>query len=213
MNYKTLMELIKERRSIRVYKPDPVPDEYVEKIIEAGRWAPTGANTQPFEFVVVKETETKKKISKIFSEAAEQEEINLPSQPQTSIETAPLLIIVLGDTRFKKAYLKEVDKDEIIQASLDACVQNMHLAATALGLGGSVWKRVEPLEAIKIRRLLDIPSVFIVKTILPLGYPQVKPEAPPRREVLVHREKYDRSKFKSEKEINEIIATTVVLEE
>jgi len=47
MDYETLLELIQKRRTIRKYKPIPIPDEYIEKVIEAARWAPSGANTQP----------------------------------------------------------------------------------------------------------------------------------------------------------------------
>ena len=55
-------KLVRKRRCIRRFKPDPVPDEYVEKVIEAARWAQSGANAQPWEFIVVKNKETKDKI-------------------------------------------------------------------------------------------------------------------------------------------------------
>ncbi len=57
MNYENLLELVKERRSIRKFKPDPIPDEYVDKIIEAARWAPSGGNSPPWEFIVIKKQE------------------------------------------------------------------------------------------------------------------------------------------------------------
>ncbi|MFO7772970.1 MAG: nitroreductase family protein [Dehalococcoidia bacterium] len=59
MDYDSFLELVKKRRSIRRFKPDPVPDEYVDKIIEAVRWAPSGFNLQPWDFVVVNEKELK----------------------------------------------------------------------------------------------------------------------------------------------------------
>ncbi|MGM0686745.1 MAG: nitroreductase family protein [Promethearchaeati archaeon] len=59
MDYEGFLELVKKRRSVRRFKPDPIPDEYVDKIIEAARWAPSGFNLQPWEFVVVKEKELK----------------------------------------------------------------------------------------------------------------------------------------------------------
>ena len=55
MDYESFLELVQKRRSIRRFKSDQIPDEYVDKIIEAGRWAPSGFNLQPWEFVVVKE--------------------------------------------------------------------------------------------------------------------------------------------------------------
>ena len=62
MKYESFLELAKKRRSIRSFKPDPIPDEYVDKIIEAARWAPSGFNTQPWEFVVIKKKELKESI-------------------------------------------------------------------------------------------------------------------------------------------------------
>ena len=59
MDYDELLELLKKRRSTRRYKPDPVPDEAIDKIIEAARWAPSGFNQQPWEFVVVKDQKLK----------------------------------------------------------------------------------------------------------------------------------------------------------
>src|SRR4030066_489678 len=57
-----ISEVIKTRKSIRRYKPDPIPDEILDKILEAARWAPTGENYQPWRFIVIKNPETKNKI-------------------------------------------------------------------------------------------------------------------------------------------------------
>ena len=54
-DYDTLLELVRNRISVRKLKPDPIPDEYVEKILEIGRWAMSGANGQPWEFIVVRD--------------------------------------------------------------------------------------------------------------------------------------------------------------
>ena len=62
MDYDSLLELVKKRRSIRRFKPDPIPDEYVDKIIKVARWAPSGFNMQPLEFVVFKKPDLKNKI-------------------------------------------------------------------------------------------------------------------------------------------------------
>jgi nitroreductase len=60
MEYESLLELVKTRRSIRRFKPDPVPDEYIDKIIEVARWAPSGYNTQPWDFVIIKDKKLKR---------------------------------------------------------------------------------------------------------------------------------------------------------
>ena len=66
MDYESLLELVKSRRSTHRYKPDPVPDDYVDKIIELALWAPSGANSQPWEFIVVKKNDLRESIVKYF---------------------------------------------------------------------------------------------------------------------------------------------------
>jgi nitroreductase len=65
MDYESFLELVKNRRSIHRVKSDPVPDEYINKIIEAARWAPSGFNLQPWEFVVIKDQKLKEGIVQI----------------------------------------------------------------------------------------------------------------------------------------------------
>ena len=59
MDYETFLELVKTRRSIRAFTDEPVTDEQVQKVIDAARWAPSGANSQPWEFIVIREQKTK----------------------------------------------------------------------------------------------------------------------------------------------------------
>ena len=61
MEYASLLSLVQQRRSIHRFKPDPIPDEYIEKILEVARWAPSGLNMQPWEFIVVKSRSSKVK--------------------------------------------------------------------------------------------------------------------------------------------------------
>ena len=68
MDYESLLELVKKRRSIRRFRPEPIPDEYVDRIIEAARWAPSGANSQPWEFIVIKKQELRDKIIELINE-------------------------------------------------------------------------------------------------------------------------------------------------
>src|SRR3972149_3349689 len=70
MQIDEFLEMVRRRRSIRRFKPDPVPDEYVDKILEAGRWAMSGSNGQPWEFLVVRDRETKGKIAQALGEKA-----------------------------------------------------------------------------------------------------------------------------------------------
>ena len=214
MDYEGFIEVVKKRRTTRVYKPDLIPDEYINKVIEAALWAPTGANTQPFEFVVVKDQTTKQELKQIYSETLVSRDISgktAKGSAGTYLEVAPVLIVVLGDPRFRDAYPKGESRDEILHASLSAAVQNMHLTATALGLGGSVWLTIGPAQGVKIKELLGIPQLFVVKTIVPLGMAKAKSIRPPvRRAPLIHNEYYDRNRYRSDDEIQELIEKTAI---
>src|SRR5262249_16911429 len=64
----TLLDLVKSRASVRKLKPDPIPDDYVTQILEVGRWAMSGANGQPWDFIVVKNPDTKKALFRAYIE-------------------------------------------------------------------------------------------------------------------------------------------------
>lgn len=138
MEYDTLLQLMKARRTIRKYRPTPLPDDHVEKVIEAARWATSGANAQPWEFVVVKSEETKEEMVRILQQTSESirgDGIRVPRQK--FLLQAPVVIVVCGDPRLREAYPLGEVREELFTSSLAAAIQNMHLAATALGLGGS----------------------------------------------------------------------------
>ena len=102
--YNYLLELVKNRRSVRQFKPDPVPQGHVEKIIEIARWAPSGFHTQPWEFVVVNKQEIRQAIIDVLDRCAPPitrphtgDESSKVSRP--SFRDAPVFIILLGDWR------------------------------------------------------------------------------------------------------------------
>lgn len=214
MDYAALIKLIRKRRTIRKYKSTPIPDEYIEMVIEAARWAPSGANAQPWEFVAVKSEEMKKKMLGCLmgtGEVIRKEGPGSPWQrlPQRLFVDPPLLIVVCGDPRLKEAYPVGEVREEIFTSSLAAAIQNIHLAATALGLEGSTWGTVGPLADVRLKDLLGIPQVLKIRAILPLGYPGHHPKPPFRRQVgeIMHREKYDMAKFRTDEDIKEFINT------
>ncbi len=154
MNYDDYLDLVRKRRSIRRFKPDPVPDEDVDKIIEAARWAPSGANSQPWEFLVIKEQKTKDKIVDLINATREQtyrmeqtreERLRHPggsdAAPEDILRQAPVLITLLGDPRTKETYILTAvyhHGDANFSTSLANAFIYMHLAAASLGLG-SRW--------------------------------------------------------------------------
>ena len=195
MDYEALLEHVKRRRTIRRFKSDPIPDEDVEKIIEVARWAPSGFNSQPWDFVVVKKADLRKKIVDILGAAKEREkkstELNSPGPLQKlfrknlnhqGILNAPVFIILYGDTRARVGLPPGLDKGpeerylHILKASLANAFIYMHLAASSLGLAAQ-WKSsvaFEPAHS-DIKKLLGIPQELIAFDMILLGYPDAVP--------------------------------------
>ncbi len=113
MDYKTFLEFVKTRRTIRAIKPDSIPDDVVAKLIEAARWAPSGFNMQPWEFVVVKDLALRTAIKEVVDnyrandffamEATREEWQGSPWTPSVhgefGLPLAPVFIVLFGDTR------------------------------------------------------------------------------------------------------------------
>ncbi len=146
------LNLIKKRRSVRKYVQEKVPpDEYILKIIEAGIWAPSGLNNQPWRFVIVKESKVKNELAKL-------------TRYSKIIEGAPLLIAVFLDKERMYHQIKD-------HQSAGACLQNMMLMATALGLGtcwlGEILKNED-----KVKEVLGLDKEkYELCAILSIGYP------------------------------------------
>src|SRR4030042_6510478 len=104
MNYETIMSIIKQRRTMRHFNTEPASEENVLKVLEAARWAPSGNNSQPWEFVVVRE---KNKLSQCIEILLEQNRIlrekslNFRYANKDYLRRVTTLIFVCGDPRFK----------------------------------------------------------------------------------------------------------------
>ncbi len=163
MSENQVLKTIKERRSVHRFKQGPVTDEQLTSILEAGRWAPSFANSQPWSFLVVRDPDTKKKLTEVV------ERVTIARQGVTE---APLLIAVVVDP------LK--DPRHYLEAGAVA-TQNMSLAAQSLGLG-SYWVGVydpsgrrNTAEA-KMKKVLGIPREFRLVALLPIGVPVQVPD-------------------------------------
>ena len=226
VDYDNFLELVKKRRSIRQFKPASIPDEYVDKIIEAARWAPSGANSQPWEFVVVKKPELRNAIVQFVKErnvlVYRTELTREPEQrffkqtdppPRLGCEDAPVYIILCGDPRTKGAYPLSTAlsrwQPNFVSALASAFLY-MHLAATALGLG-SQWVSAiaSPYVQSLTKDLLGIPGELEVYDMMAVGYPAAgpKPRLVRDKGEMVHYDGYDRTKFRTESEIKDFIAT------
>jgi len=155
-------DAIKGRRSIRAFKNQDVPAEIVEKLIDAARCAPSAGNIQPWEFIIVRKPEIKRRLA----EAA---------LSQTFIEEAPIVIVVCAnEDRSSLGYGMRGKTLYCIQDTA-AAIQNIHLSAYSIGLG-TCW--VGAFREEEARKILKIPHGVRPVAIVPVGY---RAESPPPR--------------------------------
>ncbi len=179
----TIMEAIENRRSIRKFKPDPVPEEMIAQMLEAARLAPSGTNRQPWRFQIIKETALKKRL---FEEATFGSE-HIAQAPLIIACGSELLTFVKGHELAppgSEYYGAESDDWEELKKFIpDAhlytaiAVEHMVLAATGLGLG-TCW--VQRIKYGQVARTLGWPRHIVVLTLLLVGYPDEEPPPRPR---------------------------------
>jgi 5,6-dimethylbenzimidazole synthase len=179
-----LFEAMEGRRSCRAFLPDPVDEDTVLKILQAGTWAPSPMNAQPWEFVVVTRDAVK---IELFKEAEQRREWGqevsgwkwLGGYRVDFVKSAPVIIAVIGDP--KKTGLDSFQEEGGVgyQHACAAAIQNMHLAAHALGLG-TLWFTLFDRQV--IRKTLDIPDEKTPLALICLGKPAKPSPAPPRKE-------------------------------
>ena len=198
-----VLDAIRRRRSIRNYKPDPIPKDVLDKLLEALRLAPSAGNRQPYKFIIVLDEETRKKLAAAcrFNPGR--------LNGQEFIADAPLVIAACGSvrkaiTRYYKdgeVFLtigttpEEIDKDPIeydntMPIDLAIALDHLTLVAAAEGLG-TCW--VGGLDELEVRRLLSIPNDMRVPIVMTVGYPVSWPEPRPRKplERLIYHDKYE----------------------
>ena len=220
MDYESFLKLVKNRRSIRDFKTDPIPDDFVDKIIEAARWAPSGFNSQPWEFVVVKKHELKESLVNIISEAR-----GTPSGPPTGMPAhrtptgyanAPVFIILFGDPRVREWAPPPVKSSDerwmsVFTSSLALAFQYMHMAATSLGLGSQWVSTVNhPKADARIKELLGIPIFMEIYDMMAVGYPAIEPREKQMRarEEMVHYDTCGKDDFRTDEAVKEYFSKT-----
>ena len=155
-----ILDIIKSRRSMRKFTPEPVANETIEKILEAGRWAPSGLNNQPWRFGVITDAGLKEEISKLTCYT-------------NIVLAAQVLIAVFLDTG--KSYHREKD----IQG-IGACLQNMLLETHSLGLG-AVWLGEIIKSNEEIKALLGLGKELDLMAVVALGHPDEEPKSVKRK--------------------------------
>ena len=200
-------DAIKTRRSIRKFKLDPIPEEKIKCLLESARLAPSGTNTQPWRFIVVKDDDTKTKLQKA-------------AHNQRHVKRAPVIIVCCADLKAFKEFPVRVDeliesgalpertrevfipyikkgmdtvtKDALMvaaAANVAIAVEHIVLQAVEIGLG-TCWVRWYDDD--KVKKILDIPDHVEVMALLPVGIPDEDPSSRPRLSVdeIVFSEKY-----------------------
>ncbi|MDG6004496.1 MAG: nitroreductase [Candidatus Brocadia sp.] len=206
-------EAIHKRRSIRRFKPDPVPDELILQLLESARLAPSGSNTQPWRFIVVKDADIRQKLQSA-------------SYHQRHVGQAPTIIACCADIKTFDEFSERIDelidagalprrsrevfvpslKKGVICADIkwhlliaatgntDIAIEHIVLHAVALGLG-TCWVRW--FDDTKVKEILGIPNDIEIIALLPVGYPAEEPPQRPRfaLEKIVFYEKYGNQKI------------------
>ena len=178
-----VLEAIRNRRSVRQYKDTPVPDDVLNKVLEAARWAPSWANTQCTRYVVVKDPATKARLA---------ETVNRGNPSYEALKNAPIIIVACAELK-KAGYYKgeaSTDKGDWFMFDVGIAMENLALAAHALGLG-TVHVGYIP-DSKKVEEILGAPEGVVAVEMTPLGYPAGETKAPPRKELseIVFYEKY-----------------------
>jgi nitroreductase len=183
-----LFEAIKNRRSIRHYKTDPVDDKKIEAVLDAGRWAPSWGNTQCWRFVVVRDSKVKAELAGALMKIKLPDK-EIPNPATTAMNTAPVIIVVcarigrsgVAGQRGPGGKLEYVtDKGDWFMFDVALAVQNMVLAAYAQGLGTVI---LGAFDAPRVEKALNVPEGYQAVTMFPLGLPEREGKAPPRKEL------------------------------
>jgi len=195
-----LVEAIKLRRSIRKFKPDPIPEGYITELIEAGRLAPSGTNLQPTRYVVIKSEGARSKLNEC--------------TPLPFVSSAPVVLACCVDThsmasigdkmkelRKAKAFIdtpldedtKNYSADNNKESNIDSAaiksylylnaaiaIDHITLRATDLGLG-SCW--IMMFDKDKVKNLLGFDDIYEIVALLPIGYPDQSPSQRPRLDI------------------------------
>lgn len=164
---KDVIAAILERRCVRKFKGDKVLMATIGRIIDAGRWAPSAGNLQPWQFIVVY-NETKKL------------ELAAAANNQKHLAEAPVVIVVCVDPEVTAAKYSERGRDLYVLQDSGAAVQNMLLAAEGYGLA-SCW--VGSFVESQVSKILDLPKGLVPVTMIPIGFADEEAEPPARRPV------------------------------
>ncbi len=165
-------ELIEKRYSVRAYKPDPVEEEKLQQVLEAARIAPTAANRQPFQLIVIHTAGREEELSRIYG--------------RDWFTQAPLLICACGVPA--QGWVRKYDDENYTAVDVAIVMDHLTLAATDVGLGTCWVGAFDPAAA---REVLGLPDDVVTIAFTPLGYAADQPK-PKKRKSLSELVRYER---------------------
>jgi nitroreductase len=160
-----IYDLIKQRRSVRNFKQDPIGDDVLQRVLETALWAPSAGNLQARMFYVVKDSDLKNKLSEA-------------CYGQDHVAQAPVVIVGCTDLESMRSYYGKRGTTLYGICDVSTAIENLMLAAWAEGIG-SCW--VGNFDEEKVRSVLKVPKQFMPVVVVPLGYPADIPPAPARK--------------------------------
>jgi nitroreductase len=223
--YESLMEVVRGRMTNRAFAPGDIPREHFEMILEAARHAPSGANAQPWHYVVVTDPAAKQAIGQCFVDEQQHRarlRMGFPTPNYSGVKTAPGLIVIVADFRFVRAFpvlndgsdldrLYHQNAERILLQSVAASTMSAHLAAAALGY--AVWWITaigqEDIQK-KVRPLLGVPEPLSIIDVMCFG-PPLKPSYKrwkKRLDQIVSWDRFNPENVMTDEQIDEWVKTT-----
>jgi nitroreductase len=207
-------EAMRTLRAVRRLRPDAIPDDVLERVLEAATWAPTGGNAQPWRIVLVRDAAAKRRLGELyagswhhFSQEYEERIVRLPAEQQSAqrrmvtagdhlaanFHLAPAVAVFCFNPKMMAITDAKLPRVSVVGgASVYPAVQNFLLACRAEGLGCVLTTLLCEHEA-AVRELLAIPEPWATAAAVPLGYPVLRGHGPIRRrgvEELVHDDRF-----------------------
>lgn len=223
--YDALMDVVRNRMTVRAFDPAyTVPREHYEMILEAARHSPSGANAQPWHFIVVTEQDLKHKIMEYFREEQVRRaklKMKFPTPDYRGLASAPGFIVIASDFRWVRAFpvlndgsaldrMYKENAERILLQSVAAATMSAHLAAAALGY--NVWWVTaigQEAAQVAMKPLLGIPEQLSVLDIMCFGPPAKAPYKRWKKSLpeIVNWNRFDPGHCMTEAQIDEWVAT------
>ncbi|MCS7139617.1 MAG: nitroreductase family protein [Candidatus Nezhaarchaeota archaeon] len=189
----SLLELLRARRTIRVFEDRDVPLELVLKALEAATWAPSAHNSQPWRFIVIGRGEVRRRLvesmSKKFMEdlikdgvPRDEAELIVSSSAERFMKAPLLVLFCLAKEDLERYPDERRSRAEWIMGvqSVAVAIENFLLALHALGLAGC-WRCAPLFAQEEVERVLNLPEDYEPQAIVEVGYPAEKPSMPARK--------------------------------